>query len=391
MNPTRRRALNGHRPSEVGIAAAANDENQRNLTQRFPSGTEPGAAGRAEGAAEGLGLPGRGLHPTPSLYFPLFYYFFKLCPFSPFLQGRSLRPGRTNAIFFIFFFFHRNLRPGPAVVPRPSRGSLPRAAATAGLWPQPQPPPPPLRGLSRRPGGAAGGGRAARMLAAGSDMAAPSAALRQRRAAAGGGAPEAPERAVAEPADSGAGLPLPPPSGTFWLTRIVLLRSIALLYCESPGAAPRLFLSPGSGWGTRPGPAEPRAAGGGRPGVAPSLKAFPAAKPQVGPAGPLPRGRGESRPCPDRPRPWGPCRCRGPTVVGEEEARDRRRHSVVNLFAGQGAAGGCAPRSWVRAPSCHGGAAAIALSSPACLSPEHCLILGVGGAVFCVRKARGDD
>lgn len=73
MNPTRRRALNGHRPSEVGIAAAANDENQRNLTQRFPSGTEPGAAGRAEGAAEGLGLPGRGFAPNS---FPLFYYFF---------------------------------------------------------------------------------------------------------------------------------------------------------------------------------------------------------------------------------------------------------------------------------------------------------------------------
>ncbi|KAM6244499.1 lipase maturation factor 1 isoform 3-T4 [Spheniscus humboldti] len=65
------------------------------------------------------------------------------------------------------------------------------------------------------------------MLAAGSDMAAPSAALRQRRAAAGGGAPEAPERAVAGPAGGGAG---PPPPGTFWLTRIVLLRSIALLY-----------------------------------------------------------------------------------------------------------------------------------------------------------------
>ncbi|XP_072734291.1 lipase maturation factor 1 isoform X3 [Ciconia boyciana] len=68
------------------------------------------------------------------------------------------------------------------------------------------------------------------MLAAGSDMAAPSAALRQRRAgAAGGGAPEAPERAVAGPAGSGAEPP-PPPPGTFWLTRIVLLRSIALLY-----------------------------------------------------------------------------------------------------------------------------------------------------------------
>ncbi|XP_005504598.2 lipase maturation factor 1 isoform X1 [Columba livia] len=69
------------------------------------------------------------------------------------------------------------------------------------------------------------------MLAAGPDMAAPSAALRQRRAAAGGGAPGAPEWVVAGPAGSGVG-PQPPPllPGTFWLTRIVLLRSIALLY-----------------------------------------------------------------------------------------------------------------------------------------------------------------
>ncbi|XP_074455180.1 lipase maturation factor 1 isoform X5 [Larus michahellis] len=68
------------------------------------------------------------------------------------------------------------------------------------------------------------------MLAVGSDMAAPSAALRQRRAAAaGGGASEAPEKAVAGPSGSRAGSP-PPLSGTFWLTRIVLLRSIALLY-----------------------------------------------------------------------------------------------------------------------------------------------------------------
>ncbi|XP_062475021.1 lipase maturation factor 1 isoform X1 [Pezoporus occidentalis] len=64
------------------------------------------------------------------------------------------------------------------------------------------------------------------MLAAGSDMAAPSAALRLRRAAAAGGPPEAPERAVAGQPGSEAG----PPPGTFWLTRIVLLRSIALLY-----------------------------------------------------------------------------------------------------------------------------------------------------------------
>uniref|UniRef100_A0A8B9IYL4 Lipase maturation factor 1 n=1 Tax=Amazona collaria TaxID=241587 RepID=A0A8B9IYL4_9PSIT len=60
-------------------------------------------------------------------------------------------------------------------------------------------------------------------------MAAPSTALRQRRtAAAADGPPEAPERAVAGKPGSEAGLPLPP--GTFWLTRIVLLRSVALLY-----------------------------------------------------------------------------------------------------------------------------------------------------------------
>ncbi|XP_042654408.1 lipase maturation factor 1 isoform X1 [Tyto alba] len=56
-------------------------------------------------------------------------------------------------------------------------------------------------------------------------MAAPSPALRQRRAA-GGGVPEVPPRVVAGPAGSGAG----PPPGTFWLTRIVLLRAVALLY-----------------------------------------------------------------------------------------------------------------------------------------------------------------
>lgn len=86
------------------------------------------------------------------------------------------------------------------------------------------------------------------MLAAGCDMAAPSAELRQRRAAARDGAPQGPERDVAEPAGGEAGSPLP---GTFWLTRIVLLRSIALLYCECPGAAR----------GAGGGPAEPRADG----------------------------------------------------------------------------------------------------------------------------------
>lgn len=81
-------------------------------------------------------------------------------------------------------------------------------------------------------------GAAARMLAAGPDMAAPSAALRQRRAAAAGGsgAPETPGRAAGpESAGGGVGPPLSP--GTFWLTRIVLLRAVALLYRECPGAA----------------------------------------------------------------------------------------------------------------------------------------------------------
>ncbi|XP_015149917.4 lipase maturation factor 1 isoform X3 [Gallus gallus] len=69
------------------------------------------------------------------------------------------------------------------------------------------------------------------MLAAGPDMAAPSAALRQRRAAAAGGsgAPETPGRAEGpESAGGGVGPLLSP--GTFWLTRIVLLRAVALLY-----------------------------------------------------------------------------------------------------------------------------------------------------------------
>ncbi|XP_072205185.1 lipase maturation factor 1 isoform X5 [Excalfactoria chinensis] len=68
------------------------------------------------------------------------------------------------------------------------------------------------------------------MLAAGPDMAAPSTALRQRRAAASGsGAPETPGKAEGpESAGGGVGPLLSP--GTFWLTRIVLLRSVALLY-----------------------------------------------------------------------------------------------------------------------------------------------------------------
>ncbi|KAF4792041.1 lipase maturation factor 1-like protein [Turdus rufiventris] len=63
------------------------------------------------------------------------------------------------------------------------------------------------------------------------DMAAPSAGLRQRlpgRARAPSGAPGAAPAASPEPGLGTAASPLSP--GTFWLTRIVLLRSIAFLY-----------------------------------------------------------------------------------------------------------------------------------------------------------------
>lgn len=133
-------------------------------------------------------------------------------------------------------FLHRN----PSPRPRPRR-----APTEAQLRPPPRGPP--AKPGRRRP--RSGGcfppaalpgprGAASRMLAAGLDMAAPSAALRQRRAAAAGGsgAPETPGRAEGpESAGGGVGPLLSP--GTFWLTRIVLLRAVALLYRECPGAA----------------------------------------------------------------------------------------------------------------------------------------------------------
>ncbi|XP_063027512.1 lipase maturation factor 1-like [Melospiza melodia melodia] len=65
-------------------------------------------------------------------------------------------------------------------------------------------------------------------------MAAPSAGLRQRRpdrAGAPDGAPGAAPAASPEPPEAGLAAAAPPLSpGTFWLTRIVLLRSIAFLY-----------------------------------------------------------------------------------------------------------------------------------------------------------------
>lgn len=96
------------------------------------------------------------------------------------------------------------------------------------------------------------------MLSAGRDMAAPSAALRQRRAApggGGGGGPEAPGRAAAGAAGGGAVPPVSP--GTFWLTRIVLLRAVALLYRECPGAV-LLAVAPGREEKQKKGELDPR-------------------------------------------------------------------------------------------------------------------------------------
>lgn len=98
------------------------------------------------------------------------------------------------------------------------------------------------------------------MLSAGRDMAAPSAALRQRRAApGGGGGPEAPGRAAAGAAAGAAGGGAVPPvsPGTFWLTRIVLLRAVALLYRECPGAV-LLAVAPGREEKQKKGELDPR-------------------------------------------------------------------------------------------------------------------------------------
>lgn len=274
----------------------------------------------------------------------------------------------------------------------------------------------PRRGGSGGGGGEGGPGRAgpaSRMLAAGSDMAAPSAALRQRRAAAGDGTRGAPERVVAGPAGSGVGSP--PSPGTFWLTRIVLLRSIALLYCESPGAGCPAPLSlsaargAGGGPGRAPGLTVGRPGSSPRrtpwsPGVAPSHPSwpFPAAKPQVGQAGALPRGRGEPQPPRVGARP--PVGSVLVLVCEVPPWWERRPLTVLVLcgefrFAGQGAEGcfapapgGCGvfcPSSWVQTPSRPGRAAAVALRNPACLLPEDCFILAAGGTWLRTQRLRG--
>lgn len=59
-------------------------------------------------------------------------------------------------------------------------------------------------------------------------MAAPEAAVRRRRAADGTLGPGSPPAPAPEPAGSPSRLR----EGTFWLTRIVLLRALAFVYCE---------------------------------------------------------------------------------------------------------------------------------------------------------------
>lgn len=66
-------------------------------------------------------------------------------------------------------------------------------------------------------------------------MAAPEEPLRRRKAggpAPGPGAPSSPGR---DPA----GCPARLRAGTFWLTRVVILKALAFVYCESRGPAPR--------------------------------------------------------------------------------------------------------------------------------------------------------
>lgn len=95
-------------------------------------------------------------------------------------------------------------------------------------------------------------GRASRRAAlsahalAGPAMAAPGEQLRRRKAADAGLQPES----SPGPGHDPAGFPARLRAGTFWLTRIVLLRALAFVYCESAGLAsvgvtpPRAHLIP---------------------------------------------------------------------------------------------------------------------------------------------------
>lgn len=70
-------------------------------------------------------------------------------------------------------------------------------------------------------------------------MAAPGEQVRRRKAADAGQEPATPPGPGHDPA----GCPARLRAGTFWLTRIVLLRALAFVYCESAGPALRRYRS----------------------------------------------------------------------------------------------------------------------------------------------------
>lgn len=94
------------------------------------------------------------------------------------------------------------------------------------------------RGLSAE-GGRPGAQRSPRMPLAGPAMAAPGEQLRRRKAADAGQEPASPPGPGHDPA----GCPARLRAGTFWLTRIVLLRALAFIYCESAGPGRRRYRS----------------------------------------------------------------------------------------------------------------------------------------------------
>lgn len=64
-------------------------------------------------------------------------------------------------------------------------------------------------------------------------MAAPEGSLRKRKVGGAEHSPASPSSLARDPADSPARLH----TGTFWLTRVVLLRALAFIYCECPVGA----------------------------------------------------------------------------------------------------------------------------------------------------------
>lgn len=86
--------------------------------------------------------------------------------------------------------------------------------------------------------GAPGARRSPRMRSDSPAMAAPEEPLRRRKVRDTGREPGSPPGSGRDPA----GFPAQLRAGTFWLTRIVLLRALAFVYCESPGPPSVLLL-----------------------------------------------------------------------------------------------------------------------------------------------------